>query len=60
MSRWWCANMYNGDTRPETMARIKEDLESLNAVGLAYLFREARGSDKDVVALKDDYDAWRQ
>lgn len=59
MARYWCQRQYNGDTSPATMQRIKEDLESLNERGLAYLWREAGGEQPLVERLPDDYDPWR-
>jgi hypothetical protein len=58
MARYWCQKQYNGDTRPEIMQMIKEDLEGFNRVQLAYLYREAGGGRATVRQLADNYDPW--
>ena len=59
MARYWCERQYNGDTQPEILQMIQEDLEAMNHVQLAYLHREAGGEAPLVKRLADDYDPWR-
>lgn len=56
IARHWCQQRYNGDTRPETLARVKEELESLDHIGLAWAWREAQP--RSVQKLADDFDPW--
>lgn len=59
MARHWCERHYNGDTSPESMERIKADLDSLTYVDLAYLYREAVAASPASRQMPDNFDPWR-
>lgn len=58
MARYWCEKRFNGDQSPEIVALVKEELESFDYVGLAWLWREALAHNPNSHRLAD-FDPWK-
>jgi hypothetical protein len=57
MARHWCEQRYGG--KLEAAEEVQRDLEQLDVVALAYLWRECANDKPIVQRLPDNYDPWR-